>query len=214
MPGDQENYDGTARYFGLYSGVVVERADPRKLGRVRVQIPGLIDDKSAWAWPLAMPGAGGYRLGFKIIPKVGAEVAVLFMQGDIDRPYYFAGNWGAPEDDDPEVPGGGRAAPIEDEVNAVGEELTAEEAPDVHTLETDSWLVVFDEREDSGDRRKGALFFRHKLTGDVIEYDSKIQGWLIRGSAVVSVEAKALLNFEAPQVQINKRRVRNSEEPI
>lgn len=214
MAGDQENPDGTARYFGLYTGTVVARDDPRKLGRVRIRIPGLVDTQSAWAWPLAQPGAGGPRLGFKIVPKLNADVGVLFLQGDVDHPYYFAGNWGAPTDDDLEVPGGGKSVPVEDVIDAVGEALTPEEAPDVHVLETDSWIVAFDERPSVEGRTQGSLFFRHKRTGDHIEYDATLQGWLIRASATVDIRAKGVVNIEGAQVQINGRVVRNGLDPI
>ena len=72
-----ENPMGDARFFAVYEGTVFDRADPKKVGRVRVEIPGLMDNPaSGWAWPIGMPGGGTAQQGMKWIPKVGAEVVV------------------------------------------------------------------------------------------------------------------------------------------
>lgn len=207
-----ENPNEEARYFAFYTGVVVERNDPLKLARVRVRVPGLIQEKSAWALPVGTFG-GGYkkRRGFKFVPKIGAEVAVLFHLGDLDHPYYWAGNWGKPNDVT-EVPGGGRAAPIEDELNAEGEELSAEEAPDVDAIETDSFVVIFDER--GGANGKGSLYIRHKLSGDHIEYDGEQNAWLVKATQAITLNSEGIINLNANQISINGRIVRNTGDPI
>src|SRR5215471_17336448 len=109
------------RYLGLYVGVVVKRDDDEKLGRVRVRVPGLIEPASAWAFPLGTVGGGSDARGFYAVPEVGAEVGVLFHQGDVDHPYYLCGHWGKP-DGRTEVP-----TPIRD--------LSKADAPQVRAFE-------------------------------------------------------------------------------
>lgn len=210
----QENPFGEARYFAFYAGVVVANADPRKLGRVRVQIPGLIDGnaKSAWALPLGQVGSGGTRRGLKMTPRRGDEVGVLFKQGDIDHPYYLTGNWGAPKGVI-DTPGGGRALPDgNDELDEVGEELDAATLPDVEVFETDSFVVAFDERVVDG-KRLGNLQLRHKKSGDAVSYTSESSAWQIVGTGPVEIKSALLVNIVAPQVQINGRIVRTTEDP-
>ena len=89
--------DDATQHLGLYVGEVVDRADPEGLGRVRVRIPGLIEPASAWAFPLGTLGGGTDRRGFFAVPERGAEVGVLFHQGDVDHPFYLAGHWGKPD---------------------------------------------------------------------------------------------------------------------
>jgi hypothetical protein len=207
-----ENPNQEAKFFALYTGVVIDRNDPRKLARVRVRVPGLIDEKSPWALPLGTFG-GGYKVrrGFKFVPKVGAEIAVLFKMGDLDHPYYWAGNWGLPEDLT-EVPGGGKSPPIADELNAEGEDITAEEAPQIDTIETDSFLISFDER--NGSEGKGSLYIRHKLSGDHVEYDGGSNAWIVKATQAVELQSDGVINITANQVAINGRIVRNTTDPI
>lgn len=97
-------------YLGMEIGVVVNRADPAGLGRVRVRIPGLIPNPgSAWAFPVGAPGGGSADRGTWWIPEEGAEVAVWFKRGDPDHPYYMPANWGAPTSGN-EVPSAAQVA--------------------------------------------------------------------------------------------------------
>lgn len=212
----EENPDDEAKFFAMYTGDVVERADPLKLARVRVRIPGLIDEKSAWAWPMGTFGGGlKQRQGLKMVPKLGAEVSVFFKLGDLDHPYYLAGNWGLPDVDDAEfneTPGGGQSPPIEDAIDAEGEELSAEDAPDVHVLETDSFLMIFDERE--GEDGNGSFFIRSKKSGDNIEYDGEQNAWLVNATQAIQLNSKGSVSIDANIVTINGRQVRNTTDPL
>jgi hypothetical protein len=76
--------------FGFYWGIVKNNQDPDNRGRVRIQIPGLIETESTWAEPVGAPG-GGTSHGMFAVPKVNAPVVVGFIQGDIDEPFYMAG---------------------------------------------------------------------------------------------------------------------------
>lgn len=78
------------KVFGFYWGIVKNNQDPDNRGRVRIQVPGLIELQSTWAEPVGAPG-GGTRHGMFAVPKVNAPVVVGFIQGDIDEPFYMAG---------------------------------------------------------------------------------------------------------------------------
>lgn len=72
---------------GLYSGFVMDNADPLFQYRVRVMVPHMFDQGTAWARPGSGFG-GSDRRGMVMIPKVGANVLVSFVQGDQRHPVY------------------------------------------------------------------------------------------------------------------------------
>lgn len=84
------------RMEGLYIGRVTRRDDPDGLGRVKVEIPGVAEPESTWAWPLGPGGGGSAQRGDFDPPAVDSTVGVLFNQGEVDEPYYLTGPWGAP----------------------------------------------------------------------------------------------------------------------
>jgi hypothetical protein len=120
---DQE---GEPRYYGFYLGFVVENVDPEKMGRVRVQIPGLLEPASNWAWPIAVGGGSAQNGGWDV-PKKQAGVGVMFQGGDIDEPVYFLGWYGRGE-----LPQPAKDASAEDAVNKI------------KCFESDRHLVVLD----------------------------------------------------------------------
>lgn len=95
--GDEGADPRDRRLLGLYLGRVTNRQDPDGLGRVKVEVPGLLEPESTWAWPLGSPGGGTAQRGHFEPPAVEATVAVLFHQGEVDEPYYLTGPWGAPD---------------------------------------------------------------------------------------------------------------------
>jgi len=102
-PFDDDLSRHDTRLFGMYVGHVTDRKDPDKLGRVRVCVPGLLEPHSAWAWPLGTVGGGSKNRGFFAVPEEGAEVALFFNQGDVDKPYFISAHWGKPNGES-EVP--------------------------------------------------------------------------------------------------------------
>ncbi len=103
---DEMNYGGIdgEPIYGVWPGVVIDNNDPKKLGRVTVSVPGLIDDESSWA----LPRAGGItKFGRSSVPPVGADVFVQFLAGRIEQPIYEVGPHGNgeafPEHTDPEI---------------------------------------------------------------------------------------------------------------
>ena len=85
---------GSALGGSLVVGVVTNNTDPDKLGRVKVQFPGVAaDEESAWARVVSV-GAGGGR-GLQVVPDVNDEVLVGFEHGDLGRPLVLGGLWSA-----------------------------------------------------------------------------------------------------------------------
>jgi uncharacterized protein involved in type VI secretion and phage assembly len=176
------------RYQGLYIGQVVDRADPEQLGRVRVRIPGLIEPASTWAFPLGTVGGGSEGRGFFAVPEVGAEVGILFHQGDVDHPYYLSGHWGKP---------GGAS-----EVPSPARALSSGNAPKVRAFETRRFVLVFDDR----DGQEG-LRIADKISGDQIEFDGVAMGITIKATSALRLQADGLVSIEGTTVVINGRLV-------
>jgi hypothetical protein len=67
----------------IYRAVVTDNRDPRKLGRLRVQIPHLGGGGATdWIWPI-VPN------GFWVIPRSGEQVWVMFEAGDQEMPAWL-----------------------------------------------------------------------------------------------------------------------------
>jgi uncharacterized protein involved in type VI secretion and phage assembly len=193
MAGEFDTRD--PRYTGLYIGQVVDHADPERLGRVRVKIPGLVEPASAWAFPLGTVGGGSDRRGFFAVPESGAEVGVLFHQGDIDYPYYLSGHWGKPEG--------------ATEIPEPARDLSAADTPHVRAFETARFLLVFDDR--AGHE---ALLIKDKRSGDQIEFDGAAMGITIKATSALILKADGLVSIEGTTLQLNGRLVLAGTKPI
>lgn len=191
---DEFDGGGDPRFVALYRGVVTDNADPLKIGRVRVRVPGLLDPDSAWALPLNVGGGAGAR-GFYFVPEEGAEVAVWFHQGDVDELHYIPGCFRAPQ----------RVSGLNDRVTG----KTASEAPDVKVIETDRWLVVLDDST-----LTPALLLQDKISGDGIELNALTRQLSISATTSISIEAVGSVEINAVNVSINGRPVLPSPEPI
>lgn len=74
-----------------YIGNVVDNNDPKKLGRIKVQISVYADlDPEAlpWASPLLASHGNSQDYGGINIPEVGSQVRVTFPSKDLTAPYY------------------------------------------------------------------------------------------------------------------------------
>jgi len=95
---------------GMYRGVVEDRNDPKKMGRVRVRVFGVHTEQKTkddfngipteelpWATP-ANPLFEGSIAGFGSwsVPLQGSHVFVFFENGHINNPVYFATSPGLP----------------------------------------------------------------------------------------------------------------------
>jgi uncharacterized protein involved in type VI secretion and phage assembly len=193
--GDPHEDDPDPRFTALYEGVVIDNRDPEKLGRVKLMVPGLIEPASGWALPLACAGGGSDANGFYFVPKLGAEVAVFFVQGDTDHPRYLIGAWGKPA--------------AEAETPTFARALSPEEAVLVRGIQTDRWEIVFDDRPGHESMRIKDLQF-----DDILEIDGVGHGVTIAGSAAVVIRSTGVVSVEALQILLNGRIVRDTSEPI
>lgn len=184
-----EHDDQHLKFTALYMGVVVSNRDPEKVGRVTVRIPGLIDEESGWAHPLGWGGSGGPQSGWFDVPPEGAEVGVLFHQGDIDHPHYLCGH-----------PGRGEAPP---------EVESAEDNVLVKVLETVRWRITLDERPG-----KHLLQLRDKKTEDVVEIDGAALGVRIKATSALILETNGSVDIKGSAVRINGRPVLPNGKPI
>lgn len=83
------------RFYGVYTALVSDVADPEGQGRVKVRLPWTPDPEGgayeAWA-RLATLMAGADR-GSWFVPEVDDEVVVCFEAGDPRRPYVLGALW-------------------------------------------------------------------------------------------------------------------------
>lgn len=185
--------DTTHKRGGFDIGVVVDVNDPRGLGRIRARTP--IADKSPWALPFALAGAGGPNGGAFVVPDVGNDVVIIYKNGDPDHPYYAPANYGGPTGKPRETP-----TPVRD--------LPPAEVPRVAVFEWGSYVAVIDDR--IGHR---ALYFRDKRTGDEIQHDGENGIWRIKGTTGVFIESDGRVQIEGATVIINGRPMREGPEP-
>ena len=97
---------------GFYRGIVEDRLDPEKLGRVRIRIFGVHTDvkiktptegvpteELPWAQPVISPVEGGVSgFGLWSVPLHGSQVLVYFEEGNMMHPRYMASLPGRPEE--------------------------------------------------------------------------------------------------------------------
>jgi uncharacterized protein involved in type VI secretion and phage assembly len=82
----------TQKYHGLYLGTVVNNIDPMQEGRINAIVPavsGVVP--STWASP-CMPFTG-IQMGAYMIPAIGANVWIMYQNGDSDYPVWMGGKW-------------------------------------------------------------------------------------------------------------------------
>lgn len=81
------------QYFGKYRGVVVNNIDPLGIGRIQVNVPGVLTVLSSWAMP-CLP-VGGMQMGIVTVPLPASKVWVEFERGDPDYPIWTGCFWGS-----------------------------------------------------------------------------------------------------------------------
>lgn len=197
MPATLEQATEERREWGPFAGTVVDRQDPRGLHRVRIHVPGFLE-RSAWAAPFTM-GGGAPQRGGHVVPSVGADVVVWFLGGDPERPVYAAANWG--------LPPAGSEMPVD--------ARDTDQAELVQTMQLGSLVITVDERERDAEAGTGQLFkIEDQVTGDLLLYDVQEQGWLLRGSSSVEIEAVGVLRLTGTQIFLNGRLLLNVGGPI
>jgi uncharacterized protein involved in type VI secretion and phage assembly len=83
------------RFYGVYSAVVVDLADPEGQGRVRVRLPWSPDPGGTGyaAWARLTTLMAGADRGSWFLPDVDDEVLVAFDAGDPRRPFVLGALW-------------------------------------------------------------------------------------------------------------------------
>ena len=131
-------------YFGTYHGTVTDNADPQKIGRVRVQVPGFMEPASGWAFPITGGSSGAKGIGTYDVPPIGASVTLTFLSGNIDTPQYSAGWHG-----------------INEQHSVVPED--PKDADKIKIFESVRFLIVL-----NGVGGSEELLVKDKVTGDLI----------------------------------------------
>jgi uncharacterized protein involved in type VI secretion and phage assembly len=80
-----------SKFFGKYRGLVTDNNDSTNRGRVKVQVPAVLNELEVWAMP-CLPYAGNI-VGLYTIPEAGAGVWVEFEGGDPSYPIWTGGFW-------------------------------------------------------------------------------------------------------------------------
>jgi uncharacterized protein involved in type VI secretion and phage assembly len=88
------------RFFGKYRGLVVDNADPERLGRLRLRVPSVTGPDVVTGWATAcVPYGGAAGQGMLMVPDVGAGVWVEFEEGDLEFPIWVGTFWSKPGGD-------------------------------------------------------------------------------------------------------------------
>jgi hypothetical protein len=88
------NQDLPRKFYGKYRGTVLSNEDPKKIGRLLVQVPDVFGlAASTWAMPcVPMTSA---QAGMFVLPTRLAGVWVEFEQGNPQYPIWVGGFWGS-----------------------------------------------------------------------------------------------------------------------
>lgn len=91
-----------SHYFGKYRGIVTDNQDQTNRGRLKVQVPAVLDTLEVWALP-CVPYAGD-GVGFYSLPEAKTGVWIEFEGGDLSYPVWTGCFWADNELPDPGGP--------------------------------------------------------------------------------------------------------------
>lgn len=188
--------DGSPRFHGLYEATVMENVDPEGKWRVRAKVDG-ITDLCTWARPHGTIGGGGPQRGGWVVPDIGADVFVQFVNGDVERPVYSCDGWAEP------AAGSEMPRPARD--------VPPEEAHLVPSLQLcGGRLSVYVD----GRPGKRKLVLEDLELGDAIVWDLEEGGLRVKMTSAILLEVDGLLRAVALQATVNGRLVETSPKPI
>lgn len=182
-------------FFGKYRGLVVDNADPQKLGRLKVRVPSLLGEQvvTGWATPCT-PYGGSDNQGMLMIPDVGAGVWVEFEEGDLEFPIWVGTYWSKPSGTtELPKPNGADAA-------EAGE---AQDPPTRKILKTAKGHTIQLEDKDGEEAIIIVVIVEDKkkhfilLNGDGITIQDAAGNSLVMSSSAVTLTAKADLTIDA-----------------
>lgn len=184
------------RFVGVYEGKVIENVDPEGRWRVRLNVLGIMA-KSPWAAPFGALGGGGPQRGGWVVPDVGADVLVMFLNGDPERPLYAPAGWAEAKE--------GSEMPVP------AKDVPPNEAHLVPSLQLMGGRLSFyvDERE--GQRK---FVIEDNELGDAIVWDLEKGGLRVKMSSAIMLVCDGLIRADAIQTQIQDRLVQPSPKPI
>lgn len=176
-----------AKFYGFYPGVVINREDPEQLRRVKVRIPGMLEE-TGWALPVGTDGGSKDRGRF-FTPAIGADVVVGFLQGNPDRPFFMAAHWGR--------------------VKGVSE--IPDKALDLETdvIETERWFIQMDNNPGSA-----SFVIQDKLSGANVEFDGVSKAMRVYSPSALILESTGFVSIKGLDVTINGRKVLPNGKPI
>lgn len=137
------------RFNGKYVATVVDNDDPKRLARVRVEVPEVFgDERTGWCVPCSP--YTGLGVGLAAVPPVGGLVFVEWTAGDTTRvPIWSGGLW--PDGDGVEGAGpntlvlltpGGNRIEIRDEAGSEAIEIKAASDAQI-TLDSEGVGIAF-----------------------------------------------------------------------
>lgn len=182
--------------WGVYEGTVIDNVDTAGRWRVRLRVPGLID-RTTWATPSGVIGGGGPQRGGWVVPDVGADCHVMFLNGDPERPLYS--------------PAGFAQAPTGSEMPVPARDVPPLEAHQVPTLQLCGGRLSLYVDERAGSRK---LVFEDNELGDAIVWDLEKGGLRIKMTAGITLDADGLIRADALQVQLKGRLVQTTKAPL
>lgn len=96
-------------FYGVYSALVTDVADPDGQGRVRVRLPWSVDGggETYEAWARLSTLMAGNAHGSWFVPDVDDEVLVAFEAGDARFPFIMGGLWNGNDAPPEEMDSGG-----------------------------------------------------------------------------------------------------------
>jgi hypothetical protein len=189
---------------GFAPGIVRDNADPEGTGRVRVEIPGVMQITPYWVMPGNWPAQGDGRGAQAAPPDEGAQVAVIFEYGQYLDPgshaFYFTGYYGI------------TAAGASNGPTIISAAPSAAAARKRTCLWESTKLTVYIvDDPDGADER---LVLQSKISGSKIELNAadgpsgKAESIYIEARTLLSLYAKGMIDIRADgHVQIQGRRV-------
>jgi len=192
---------GRATISAMQRGVVTDNADPLGLYRVRVSLPGEVDETD-WAFPLGTSGGGSPQRGGFVVPAIGALVAVWFLDGDHEAPHYLCGHWGIHPDTGSMAP-----QPAKD---------LGGEAHKIASLQIGQVVFSVDERPDTLAFRVAAVAPPGGTSTPMlsIELDVKKQGIVIEAATAIVLRTLGLIHLDATSVRLRDRLLAISPAPV
>lgn len=193
-------------------GVIHDVTDPLNIGRARVRVPGVADEPATgWAMPFGAPGGGAAQSGIFWPPTVGAEAIVWFLGGDVDRPIFSPGYWGAPGGK-VETPGpvGGYARRNDDGSPGTPEVIPPEDVHLIKAFESEHFVMIFDDRP-----TKKCFSVESKRSGDRIVMGENGRNSIeIKATALMAISCDGNLAINAGTLTLNGRLIVPSGKPI